>query len=172
MFEAIKPPAVPEIPWLAKVVKFLNDIGIETRAATLPADCFLPGVEISAGGLKFDVSQLFAASDLLHEAGHLAVSPKVFRAQLGGQLNAEQQLLHGGEIEAIAWSFAAAQHLGMPLEELFHRDGYRGNAAGLALNFSVGVYPGVNGLIGAGLAIAAPLGAANSYPKLIKWLRD
>ncbi len=159
-------------PWLPKVVDFLNAIGIETQAAQLPADCFLPGVEISAGGLQFDVSQLLAASDLLHEAGHIAVTPKSNRARLGGQLSAEQQLPHGGEVEAIAWSFAAAQHLGMPLDELFHPDGYRGNASSLAFNFSVGVYPGVHGLICAGLAQPGPLGTDSSYPKLLQWLRD
>ena len=161
-----------EQPWLRTVVNFLNEIGIDTQATNLPDDSFLPGVEISGGALKFDLSQLLAVSDLLHEAGHLAVAPMEQRAQMGGQLSPEQQLLHGGEVEAIAWSFAAAQHLGMPLEELFHPKGYRGNAAGLALNFSLGVYPGVHGLTCAGLALPVPLGSKHAYPKLIKWLRD
>ncbi len=161
-----------ERPWLDIVVNFLNEIGIDTQAANLPGDCFLPGVEISGGTIKFDAKQLLAVSDLLHEAGHLAVTPKAHRAQMGGQLSPEQQLLHGGEVEAIAWSFAAAQHLGMPLDELFHPKGYRGNAAGLAMNFSLGVYPGLRGLNCAGLAMPGLLGGEHGYPKLIKWLRD
>lgn len=161
-----------EHPWLIKVVDFLNEIGIDTQEASLSGDCFLPGVEIREGALKFDAGQLLAVSDLLHEAGHLAVTPKAHRAQMGGQLSPEQQLLHGGEVEAIAWSFAAAQHLGMPLNELFHANGYRGNAAALAMNFSLGVYPGVHGLTCAGLAIPGPQSSEIGYPKLIKWLRD
>lgn len=161
-----------EHPWLLRVTDFLNEIGIETQAAKLSGDCFLPGVEISGGTIKFDATQLLAVSDLLHEAGHLAVTPKVHRAQMGGQLGPEHQHLHGGEVEAIAWSFAAAQHLGMPLDELFHPKGYRGNAAGLALNFSLGVYPGVHGLTCAGLAMPGLADSKHSYPKLIKWLRD
>jgi len=172
MLDVTKSVAQPEFEWLSKVVGFLNEIGIETRAAQLPADCFLPGVEINAGALKFDARQLLAVSDLLHEAGHIAVTPKSYRTQLGGQLSAEVQQPHGGETEAIAWSFAAAQHIGMPLDELFHPLGYRGFASGLAFNFSVGVYPGVHGLICAGLAMPGPLGSSNSYPKLIQWLRD
>ncbi len=172
MLEAAELTIESESPWLPRVVTFLNAIGIATQCAPVPTDCFLPGVEICAGGLKYDANQMLAVSDLLHEAGHIAVTPKAHRALLGGQLEPAEQLPHGGEVEAIAWSFAAAQHLGMPLEELFHPDGYRGNASSLAFNFSVGVYPGVHGLVCAGLAKPGPLGGAESYPKLLQWLRD
>ena len=96
----------------------------------------------------------------------------VFRKQLDGALSPDQSFACGGEVEAIAWSFAAATAIGMPLSELFHPAGYRGQASGLAMNFALGVYPGVPGLIGAGLAANVPIGKPDSYPKLLRWLRE
>ena len=80
------------------------------------------------------------------------MTPSAYRKQLDGALSPDQSFACGGEVEAIAWSFAAATAIGMPLSELFHPAGYRGQAPGLAMNFALGVYPGVHGLIGAGLA--------------------
>ena len=133
---------------------------------------FLPGVLIEHGELRYQASKLMAPSDLLHEAGHIAVTPYTYRHQLDGALTPEQAFACGGEVEAIAWSFAAAAAIGMPLSELFHPAGYRGQASGLAMNFALGVYPGVHGLIGAGLAANVPIGKPDSYPKLLRWLRE
>jgi hypothetical protein len=157
--------------WLQPVLQFLDHIGIDCRPGKIADAAFLPGVCIDAGAIVFDVESLLAVSDLLHEAGHIAVTPRAHRQALGGALTVEMQYPFGGEIEAIAWSFAAANHIAMPLTELFHPMGYRGHASGLALNFSLGVYPGVYGLIQAGLA-AAPQSPEARYPRLLKWLRD
>ena len=127
---------------------------------------------IQHGELRYQVEKLSAPSDLLHEAGHIAVTPPAYRKQLDGALSPDQAFAGGGEIEAIAWSFAAATAIGMPLSELFHPAGYRGQAPGLAMNFALGVYPGVHGLIGAGLAANLPIGKPDSYPKLLRWLRE
>ncbi|MDJ0931938.1 hypothetical protein [Breoghania sp.] len=43
----------------------------------------------------------------------------------------------------IAWSYAAARHLNISLEVLFHPAGYEGDAEALVENFSTGHYLGV-----------------------------
>lgn len=160
------------IPWLAEIINFLQSIGIVTHACQIESESFLPGVLIAHGELRYQASKLVAPSDLLHEAGHIAVTPSTYRHQLDGALTPEQAFACGGEVEAIAWSFAAATAIGMPLSELFHPAGYRGQAPGLAMNFALGVYPGVHGLIGAGLAAKIPIGKPDAYPKLLRWLRE
>jgi hypothetical protein len=153
------------------VQQFLDQIGIDCRPGKVADDAFLPGVCIDAGSIVFDVKSLHAVSDLLHEAGHIAVTPRAYRRALGGALTVEMQHPFGGEVEAIAWSFAAASYIAMPLTELFHPLGYRGQASGLAFNFSLGVYPGLHGLVCAGMA-ATPRSPEVQYPHLLKWLRD
>ncbi len=137
----------------------------------LSTAAFLPGVVIAQGELIYALETLVAPSDLLHEAGHIAVTPSAYRDQLDGTLQPEQAFAFGGEIEAIAWSFAAATAIAMPLSKFFHPLGYRGHAPTLAMNFALGVYPGVQGLIGAGLAANVRFDAPGAYPALQRWLR-
>jgi hypothetical protein len=162
----------PDADWLAQILAFLSSIEIVTQPCEVPPECFLPGVCIARGHLQYDASKLVAPSDLLHEAGHIAVTPSIYRSQLDGTLSPELACEYGGEIEAIAWSFAAATAIGLPLAELFHPLGYRGQAPGLAFNFSLGVYPGAHGLIRAGLATDARIGTPGAYPALQRWLRE
>jgi hypothetical protein len=79
------------------------------------------------------------------------------------------------EIQAIAWSYAAALELGLDPALVFHDGGYHGRSASLLMNFALGVYVGVDGLKASGMA-AAPLDAERlgvpPYPHMIKWLRD
>jgi hypothetical protein len=158
-------------PWLVEIVTFLNAIGIVTRAGTLATESFLPGVLIDHGTLLFEPAKIAAPSDLLHEAGHIAVTPLAYRHCLHGALSPDHAFDYGGEVEAIAWSFAAATAIKMPLTELFHPMGYRGQAPALAMSFALGVYPGVHGLVNAGLAANARLGSLGAYPTLLRWLR-
>jgi len=155
---------------LERIVTFLKELGLTVREEPLPAGTFLPGLAIRGGALLFDPARLTWPGDLLHEAGHLAVLPATLRATIS-----DDQLVEGGEVESIAWSFAALQHLGLPLELLFHAGGYRGGSEGLKLSFSLGVYPGVPGLEAAGLTAgprrAAELGVP-AYPRMLRWLRD
>ena len=82
---------------------------------------------------------------------------------------------HGGEIEATAWAWAASRHLGLDSAVLFHDGGYHGHAAGLRMNFELGVYLGASGLASAGMAHLAghastPAGVS-VYPQMRLWLR-
>jgi hypothetical protein len=81
-------------------------------------------------------------------------------------------LPHGGEADATAWAFAAVVHLRLPMELLFHEGGYHGNSAGLILTYSLGVYPGVHGLVQAGMAVVTAESGVPAYPHMIRWLRE
>ena len=100
------------------------------------------------------------------------MTPSALRPSLYGTLRAAAHAPYAGEVEAIAWSFAAAAHLKIAPEILFHGDGYRGKAAGLVQSYSVGVYPGAHGLIQAGLAAAFTEPLLPHYPQLMRWLRE
>lgn len=138
-------------------------------------DSFLPGVFLRAGKIEFDPPRLSWPGDLLHEAGHLAVTPAAHRNEITGTLTPEQHFPHGGEVEAIAWSFAALTALCLPIDVIFHGGGYKGQSNGLAFSYSLGVYPGAHGLELAGLTANAARAAALGvppYPHMIRWLRE
>jgi hypothetical protein len=79
------------------------------------------------------------------------------------------------EVEAIAWSYAAALELGLDPAIVFHDGGYQGRSASLLMTFGLGVYPGIEGLQAAGMTatpqLAERLGIP-PYPRMIKWLCD
>lgn len=159
---------------LDSIVSFLTEIGIPAREDKIPEQTFLPGLCISRGTLLFDRARLTWPGDLLHEAGHLAVTPAAQRHLLDDRLSGETEAPDAGEIEATAWSFAAATHLSLPLSELFHSGGYRGCGDRLIFTFSSGCYPGAAGLARAGMtAVGAEALAAHvpPFPHMLRWLR-
>jgi hypothetical protein len=162
-------------PQTRQIAAFLTGIGLVISAAALTDDTFLPGICIANGNILVDADKLAYAGDLLHEAGHLAVAAPELRATLGGELTFPGEIMEPIEAQAMAWSYAAALHLELDPSIVFHQGGYGGQAERLLLNFSLGVYIGVNGLEQAGLTVtgqrAADLGLS-PYPKMIKWLRD
>ena len=159
---------------LDAILSFLDAIGIPSRPAELPEGTFLPAVAIDAGPLVYDPQRLRWPGDLLHEAGHIAVTPPAARAGLSGALEGSEAAPHGGEVEAIAWSWAAAMHLGLAPQELFHPDGYKGQSAGLLLSYSLGVWPGAFGLAQAGMTLVgetAQEAGVPPYPRMRALLR-
>ncbi len=159
---------------LEAIVAFLRAAGVEVDEGAVPEGSFLPGVTIAGGRVVYDPARLRWPGDLLHEAGHVAVTPASRRPLLSGTLGSEDEAPGGGEPEAIAWSWAAAGACGVPADVLFHAGGYLGGAGALVLSFSLGVYPGARGLEEAGLtatgARAAALGVP-PYPHMLRWLR-
>lgn len=156
------------------IVAFLADIGITARDGDVPGTSFLPGVRIDAGGLVVDRAALASAGDLLHEAGHIAVTPAALRSRLADTLASGDEAPFGGETEAIAWSWATLVHLGLPPEVLFHDRGYRGQAAALRQTYTLGVWPGAFGLAQAGmtrLESGRPYADGMRYPRMERWLR-
>jgi hypothetical protein len=80
----------------------------------------------------------------------------------------------GDEIAAQTWSYAAAVHLGLPPEIVFHPAGYKGSAEKLMEIFSEGK-AGIPLLQWMGLTMDAKRGAVEGvapYPKMIHWLRE
>jgi hypothetical protein len=155
-------------PLIERLAAFVRHIGIEVRAAELPEPTFLPGLDIREGAILVDEARLTYPGDLLHEAGHVAVASPDERAQ------PRLSPTPGDEIAALAWSFAAAHHLALPLDVLFHADGYKGGSSALIENFSTGHYIGVPLLQRYGMAVEPRQAAARGaepFPHMLRWLR-
>jgi hypothetical protein len=131
----------------------------------------LPGITIDHGVLVVDESRLQNPGDLLHEAGHLAVTPSGARSDVMGSAGNSG----GYEMAAIAWSYAAVRDLEMDPSVVFHDNGYRGGSDNLIENFAAGRYFGVPMLQWLGLsaepAKATELGI-QPYPHMINWIVD
>jgi len=157
-------------PIAAPIIDWLREIGLTVRLAPLaPEDTFLPGVMLEPGGLVMDPERLLYPGDLLHEAGHLAVMLPAQRAVTGSNAGSDM----GDEIAAQTWSYAAAVHLGLAPEVVFHPTGYRGAAKTLMQVYGDGK-AGVPLLQWMGLTLDAKRAAAASvapYPHMIRWLR-
>jgi hypothetical protein len=153
----------------ALIIDWLRQIGLTVRLSPLGADTFLPGVTLEPGGLIVDPERLLHPGDLLHEAGHLAVMMPAQRASTGSNVGSDM----GDEIAAQSWSYAAAVHLGLPPEVVFHPAGYRGAASTLIQVYRDG-NAGVPLLQWMGLALDPAHAAAAStppYPHMVRWLR-
>lgn len=153
---------------IEQITGFLRSIGIPVEAAPLPEGTFLPGMAIRRGVLVFDPAQDFQPGDLLHEAGHLAVADPAAR---GDEPFVSSD---GDELATLAWSWAAACHLGLPANSLFHDQGYKGDGAWLAETFGAGHYPGLPLLQFYGMTIApeaATPDGAPPYPHMTRWVR-
>ena len=156
-------------PTATLILDWIQQIGLTVRLAALGADTFLPGVTLEPGGLVVDPERLLHPGDLLHEAGHLATMLPARRAATGS--NAGSDL--GDEIAAQSWSYAAAVHLGLSPEIVFHSAGYRGAAKSLIQIYRDGSV-GVPLLQWMGLTLDPTRAAAISvppYPHMIRWLR-
>jgi hypothetical protein len=143
-----------------RIVGFLQAIGLRCRCGKIGEATVLPGILIESGGLVYDRDTLLYPGDLLHEAGHLAVmSPeRRMRARPNvGKYAAEEMM-------AIAWSHAAAVHLGIDPAIVFHEDGYRGGSASLIAAFAAPSPVGV--------PMLRWLGMTQDYPAMIRWLND
>jgi hypothetical protein len=150
------------------LIRFILGIGIEVRDAALDDPCILPGLDIRGGAIIVDQTRWLHPGDILHEAGHLAVAAPEQRSA------ARLSPSGGDEMAAIAWSYAAAVHLGLPTSVVFHAAGYRGEAQSLIGNFEAGHYFGVPLLHWYGMTIEprqAKPGGAPPYPHMLRWLR-
>ncbi|MCB0711425.1 MAG: hypothetical protein KDD67_03755 [Ignavibacteriae bacterium] len=154
-----------------QIVNFIRGIGIEVRRAELTEPTFLPGILIDCGALVVDESKLLYPGDLLHEAGHIAVSPPERRSQQFNSAGEDQ----AEEIMAIAWSWAALLHLELDPKVVFHEGGYRGGGDAFIENFQAKRYVGVPMLQWVGMTYdekQAPLHNAEPYPHMEKWVRE
>ncbi len=154
----------------ATIAAFLREIGLTVRLAALEDTCFLPGVTLEDDGVVVDPEKLLYPGDLLHEAGHLAVMTPERRASGGGDVGTDM----GDEIGAQCWSYAAAVHLGLPPETVFHEHGYKGSAQSLISHYRDS-HVGVPLLQWMGLTLdrqKAEEAGVEPYPHMLHWLRE
>lgn len=178
---------------MQKVVSFLLEIGLEVHM--LPgASGFLPGIRINQGALEYD-PHVVSIADILHEAGHLAITPAEFRPLMSDGLSAgykamfnaidEQEMepdspmlkaiLQCDDPGATAWAFAAGTHLAIEPEMIIDSRHYDGTGDEIRLALLHNAYLGINGLHRAGMcessrAMAAYRGVS-VYPVLTRWVQ-
>lgn len=166
---------IKSITQLDKMLSFLNEIGIVVVEKKLDDTTFLPGLALGPNCIFIDYDQLKYPGDVLHEAGHLAVTTPVERAQIGTEDMAKDWPTQGEEIAAMLWSFAACCHLELPLDFVFHAGGYKNSSNWLMDNFSSGNYIGLPFLEWTGMALGQQKALESNqpaFPKMLKWIRE
>ena len=149
----------------ATIIQFLHSININVVEKELPKDCFLPGLSILGNTVLIDPKQLTHPGDILHEAGHIAVTENKKRDLIGSKEMAATWPTEGEEIAAILWSFSACTHLKLPLDIVFHPNGYKGNSKWLMEQFNN------NNYIGLPLLAWMDLCSIEAFPSMKKWVR-
>ena len=159
---------------LEPILRFLAEIGIAVEYAELIRDTVLPGIDIQLGRLVIDSSKLEHPGDLLHEAGHIAVVPTAERSTLSSVNIGARKDQAAEEMMAIAWSYAAALHVGIHPYVVFHEHGYHGGGKEIADNFIDGRYFGVPMLEYAGMSGREELNNKfhSLFPKMSRWTRE
>jgi hypothetical protein len=162
--------------YLDSIVRFINDIGITCQELKLSEEpTFLEGMKIEGGTLLYDIHKLKHAGDLLHEAGHIALELPSRRLHLNDNADAGKPSSESVELGVILWTYAASKHLNLPLEVVFHAEGYKGDSAYLIETFETGVYIGLPLLQWMGLTAdtqSVKNNTAAPFPTMIKWLRE
>ena len=100
--------AIPAAEVAARILAFLDRIGIPVIRETAPDGAVLSDMAVRDGALVVDLESLRYPGDMLHEAGHIAVTDPALRPTLG-----EVSSDPAEEMAAIAWSYAAALNAGI-----------------------------------------------------------
>ena len=148
-------------PITARIVDFIREVGIPVRRG--PAAGLLPGIDVRAGAIVVDEPRLAYPGDLLHEAGHLAVCEAARRGALSHVGDDP-----GEEMGAMAWSYAAARHLGLDPAVVFHAD-FRGGGEAMIAAFERGGGPGEPMLHYWGMTGGRT--GEPRFPEMSRWLR-
>lgn len=155
-------------PLTERLAAFVRGIGLAVHTTALPAETLLPGVDIRDGAVVVDEARLAHPGDILHEAGHLAVTAPEERS--APRLSPSD----GDEMASIAWSYAALRYLDLDPAVVFHPDGYKGGSAAIIECFQSGLYFGVPLLQAYGMSYeprhAAKKGLA-PFPHMLRWVR-
>jgi hypothetical protein len=160
---------------LDKILFFLNEIGITIIEKKLDESTFLPGLTLGPNCIYIDYEKLGYPGDILHEAGHIAVTSPTDRAKIGTETMAKDWPSQGEEIATMLWSFAACKHLDLPLEYVFHAGGYKGSSNWLMDNFETGNYIGLPFFEWTQMAYSKEKSAEMNvvtFPKMVKWVRE
>lgn len=168
---------------LMRAFTFCREIGLEVEWRP-GASGFLKGVEISGG--KLLVSPDAEPSNLLHEAGHLAVLPALARRAVCGNVDDglaaffdagmsepvdspfSRALMQSSDTEATAWAWAAGQALGLEARNIIRNEDYDGEGESVRAMLAARCYLGINGLFHAGMC---KLRGEGAYPEMVHWLQ-
>ncbi len=162
---------VRQAEYMQQSLDFLQQIGIETIFSKIDDTTFLPGLKIVHGKLHIDMQQLQYPGDILHEAGHIAITAPEKRMLLHGDTTTNNPQADGDEMLAVLWSYAAAKHLGLPTNFVFHEHGYKRDSAWLIQQFEEARnYIGIHLLEWTGMCTTKK-DAPNAFPKMLRWLR-
>lgn len=159
---------------IKKVLEFLNDIGIDVIEKEVN-ESFLPGLSLGPNCIYVDYDKLLYPGDILHEAGHLAVTTSSERNKVGTSEMSPEWPTQAEEIGAILWSFAAVNHLQLPLEFVFHPNGYKNASEWFISNFNDKNYIGLPFLEWIGITLSKDRALKEdkeAFPAMQKWLRD
>lgn len=162
-----------EHPYLQKCIDFIESIGIKVTEKQLNESTFLPGLVLGANTIYIDYNKLKYPGDILHEAGHIAVSTLEERESIGTTKIPDSWPTPGDEIATILWSYAALKHLDLPAEFVFHPDGYKDQSDWFIDNFTNGNYIGLPllqwyGMTGNNQQVSEGLPA---FPIMQHWIR-
>lgn len=160
---------------LHKILAFLNEIGINIIEKQLDESTFLPGLALGPNCVYIDYEKLSYPGDILHEAGHIAVTSPTDRARIGIETMAKDWPSQGEEIATMLWSFAACKHLNLPLDYVFHAGGYKGSSNWLMDNFDTGNYIGLPFFEWTQMAYSKEKAVemnVSAFPEMVKWVRE
>ena len=104
----------------------------------------------------------------------MAVLLPADRAKVSGDNPEGDISAPAAEMAAIAWSWAALQHIQLPPEVVFHEHGYKDGSQSIIENFSEGRYMAVPMLQWLGMTTEPRNGEIAdefTYPKMKYWLR-
>jgi hypothetical protein len=155
-------------PTIVTLTNFVRGVGIECLAASALGPTQFPGLAIQNGCVLIDETRVIFPGDILHEAGHIAVTEPSLR-------NAPTVSPSGGlELAALAWSYAATLHLGLDATLVFYPGSYQNMAESLVENFAEGRYIGLPLLQLYGMTVEPRNAAARQlppFPHMLRWLR-
>lgn len=154
-----------------KIIHFLEEIGIPVIETELPGDCFLPGLAIEKNTILMDPAKMKYPGDLLHEAGHIAVTEEALRPLIGTADMDPEWPTPGDEIASILWSYAALTHIGISPEVVFHPHGYKEQSDWFIREFQNENYIGLPLLEWMGFCHAKEKDGMKPFPHMLKWLR-
>lgn len=150
---------------LANIIQFLDGIGIDVEEKELHDNCILPGLDIKGTTILYDKTRLKHSGDLLHEAGHIAVTPSDQRPLIGSDKMDPSWPSDADEIVTILWSFAALHEMKISPDVVFHAEGYKNESDWIIDQFESKNH------IGLPLLEWMELCEVDLFPVMKKWLR-
>ncbi|MDO7843260.1 hypothetical protein [Sphingomonas immobilis] len=143
-----------------RIIAFVESVGIAVREGPIAGETFMPGMAVRGGTLAIDRETLRWPGDLLHEAGHIAVTDPALRAGTTAVSTDPSE-----EMAAIAWSYAAARAMALDPALVFHDGGYKGGGGWIADAFASG------GTIGVPMLVWYGMTTNDAFPAMKRWLR-